>query len=76
MNQGIPLSWGCTGNALSNQRSIDDEETTQAYTASFNRIRPCQINQEKEKKLSQSRVKETLSENPYNYKLVITVPDP
>ncbi len=28
MNQGIPLSWGCTGNALSNQRSIDDEETT------------------------------------------------
>ena len=27
MNQGIPLSWGCTGNALSNQRSIDDEET-------------------------------------------------
>ena len=28
MNQGIPLSWGCTGNALSNQLSIDDEETT------------------------------------------------
>ncbi len=29
MNQGIPLSQGCTGNTLSNQRSIDDEETTQ-----------------------------------------------
>ena len=28
MNQGIPLSLGCTGNALSNQRSIDNEETT------------------------------------------------
>ncbi len=28
MNQGMPLSWGCIGNALSNQRSIDDEETT------------------------------------------------
>ncbi len=26
MNQGIPLSWGCTGNALSNQRSIDNED--------------------------------------------------
>ncbi len=33
MNQGIPLSWGCRGNALSNQQSI----------------KPCQINQEKEK---------------------------
>ncbi len=28
MNQGIPLSWGCTGNALSNQQCIDDDETT------------------------------------------------
>ncbi len=45
MNQQIPLSWGCTGNALSNQQSVDDEETT----CSFNGIKPCQINQEKEK---------------------------
>ncbi len=28
MNQEIPLSWGYTGIALSNQQSIDDEETT------------------------------------------------
>ncbi len=28
MNQWIPLSWGCTGNALSSQWSIDDKETT------------------------------------------------
>ncbi len=28
MNQGIPLSLGCTGNALSNQRTIDNEEAT------------------------------------------------
>ncbi len=27
MNQGIPLSWCCTGNAWSNQQSIDDKET-------------------------------------------------
>ncbi len=31
INQGISFSWGCTGNALSNQQSIDHadgEETT------------------------------------------------
>ena len=28
MNQGIPLSWVCTGNALSNQWNRDDKETT------------------------------------------------
>ena len=27
LSEGIPLSWGCTGNALSNHRSIDDEES-------------------------------------------------
>ena len=50
MNHGIPLSWGCTGNTLSNQWSIDDEQTTfQRKQLSFKRIKPCRINQEREK---------------------------
>ncbi len=53
INQGIPFSWGCTGNALSNQWSIDNEEITfftwqgcllecMAHIKEFNKDKLCQ----------------------------------
>ena len=39
MNQGMPLSWGCTGKCL----------VKSATHRQFNTIKPCQINQEMEK---------------------------
>ena len=57
MNQGILLSWGCTGNALSNQWSIDNEETTCSLD------KPLPDQSRKGEKLSQSGISMIFQKN-------------
>ena len=43
MNQGIQLSWGCTGNALSNQQSIDDIQQDKALPDQSGKVKKTQL---------------------------------